>query len=311
MLHVLNPTLHAIYQHAVVLEWGWTDTSESLASYRVQILRACSEAGPWEIIRGAASADATPSFIDANLPLIRRPFPFYYRIRVYHVDTPEGWQDYGNTPWLAAERGDAPIGGVTLEHHPSPIAAEMARRFELYLDRSAEHVLHLTIRTTGLRCADCWDALKRRISNSTCRNCYGSGFAGGYFAPIPTRMLMMGQQEAQQLTGLFEIQRGDAMVWCARRPRILRRDLLITVAGRFRVLSSEEDRVDGAPVRQTVQIRPITRDQVEYAIPIDPTAWGRNLLTASAAAPMTAATDLESYRDAFNDMRRLDTERRG
>jgi hypothetical protein len=110
-------------------------------------------------------------------------------------------------------------------------------------------------------------------------------------------------QVMSQLTPLFEMQPHDGMMWFSARPRLKPRDVVVSIDGnRWRVIAISRSEKGWALTRQTVQVRNITRDQVEYDIPIQQEDWGVNSLTSSPLRQHIRATDIDSYYKAVQDL---------
>ena len=106
-----------------------------------------------------------------------------------------------------------------------------------------------------------------------------------------------------QLTQIFELQADDRVMWIPRYPRVKPRDIITTIDGdRFRVISIARSEKAWSLTRQTVQVRRLSRDQVEYKIPIGKKDWEKDNLTVGALREHIRATDIESFWSAAQSM---------
>ncbi len=83
-----------------------------------------------------------------------------------------------------------------LDFQDRRVFMEIMRAQQLYLRKSngTEGFL-LKRRLFGQRCdQDCVDFLTGEVTNPQCPNCFGSGFVGGYFAPIPCIYAALGRK---------------------------------------------------------------------------------------------------------------------
>jgi hypothetical protein len=187
---------------------------------------------------------------------------------------------------------------VVLEAFPDLEAVEAIRRFDLVAQEFiGRRVVVLAQRTEGQRCSECWDHLKRRRKHSNCATCYGTGISGGYFRPRECYAVKPPAAEMVQLSPLFELQTHDEVMWFSSRPRIKPRDLVIDADGRrWRAMGVRRSEKLWALTRQTVQLRELSKDQVEYSIAIS--GWDVDTFTASPARQFIKASDIDSYRAA-------------
>lgn len=240
-------------------------------------------------------ASSVSSFRDNAVNLLSKWRSFYYRVRLIEAANISNYVDYGSTPYKQVVAGEPP-GGVSLGAPPDIIALEAIRRFNLVLrEYGGRRVLVLSERTWGSRCPDCWDSLKRRRKKSNCMTCFDTSITGGYFAPIEAWSMMPPHRVMTQLTPLFELQIDDRVMWFSRYPELKPRDVVITVDGdRFRVIAITRSEKAQSLTRQTVQLRRLSRDQVEYKIPVD-NSWSRDSQTASGTREHIRAMNLEAF----------------
>jgi hypothetical protein len=300
MIAAKNIRVFTLSRDSLTVSWEIENTSESLSDYTIYILRSQSEAGPFEVVSPAISASATDSFVDTGVNLYSKFRAYFYRVRV-KLTSGDSYTDFGSSSIQEVLKGEA-AGSVSLGGLPDLEALEAIRRFDLaakeYIGRK---VLVLTRRTTGTRCSDCWDALKRRRTRSDCRTCYATGVVGGYYAPKQTFAVKPPTQNAAQLTGLFELEINDCIMWISSTPRVKPRDLVIDADGkRWRAVAVRRSEKLWSLTRQTVQLREISKDQVDYNIGVS--SWDVNQLTSSPLRQFIRANDIDSFRKAEQDI---------
>ncbi len=301
MLVVKHIRIWTLDRDSLTISWEFRDTADDLAEYTVTILRSGSEVGEYEEVSDAITADLINEFVDSEVNLHSKHREWYYRIR---VTDPEGdYLDYGSEDPDQVIEGGWP-GAAVMAAYPDLEALEAIRRFDIVARGYAGlRVLALTQRTTGQRCAECWDHLKRRRKKASCTTCYGAGISGGYYYPRECHAIKVPDQVVNQLSPLFELQVQDMLVWLTSRPRLKPRDLLIGIHGkRWRVVKVQRSEKLWALTRQTVQLREISRDQVEYDISIDPEDWGVDSFTVSPHRQFIRAMDIDSYRRKARDL---------
>ena len=300
MISVKDIRVYTITRDSLTISWEYQNTTESLAEYTVQVFRSESEAGPFTAISEKLNAQSTSSFYDLTVNLYNKYRDYHYRVRAEKISD-NSYLDYGSTDISLVLEGKNP-GGVVLEAFPDLEAVEAIRRFDLTLkEYIGRKILVLNSRTTGTRCTNCWDNLKRRRTISDCSTCYGVGLVGGYYSPKLTYGCKPPETLKNQITAIFEMQPNDIVMWISSRPRVKPRDLIIAEDRRFRVVGIQRSEKLWALTRQTVQLREITKDQVEYRISIS--GWGEDSFSASPRRQYINASDIESYYKYQNEHR--------
>lgn len=302
MLVARNIRVWTLDRDSITVTWDLENSAEDFSGYSVSVWRAESMAGPYVRISMEMNANDFFEIQDRGVNQFSKWREFYYRIRLTKT-ADSTYQDYGSTPIKNVLRGDDP-GGVSMEAVPDLEAMEAIRRMDLTLREFAgRRVLALVERTWGQRCPDCWDNVKRRRNRSNCITCFDTGLTGGFFHPQQTRCMKPPARELVALTSLFEMQPNDVVMWFNSTPRLKPRDIIIDTDGRrWRAIVVNESEKGWALTRQTIQMREISKDQVEYKIPIDPDDWGKDNFTSSPLRQFIRATDIDSYNKAVQDL---------
>jgi hypothetical protein len=290
-------TLHPEY---VTVEWELEPTTLDLAQHTVQVWRSESEGGAYQPVSPGMNAADVYSFRDHTLSMLSKWRHFFYRVR---VSGGGDFQDYGSEDPRRVLAGADP-GGAVMEAQPDLFALESIRRFDLVLrEFGGQRVLAMAGKTWGQRCTVCWDALKRRRTRSDCQTCFGKGIIGGYFRPQETWCMKPPHRMMNQITPLFEMQADDRIMWFSRHPRLKPGDLVANIVGeRFRVIAINRSEKGQALTRQTVQLRNLSRDQVEHRYPISEDDWERDTLTTGAVREHIRAMDINSYHEAVGSL---------
>ncbi len=301
MLVPVNIRVWTLSRDSLTISWAFRNTTAALGDYSITVLRSGSAAGGYEEISSAFAADATVEFVDSEVVLHSKWREYFYRLR---VTAPDGsTTDFGSVDYKRVLAGDD-AGGVVLESLPDLVALEAIRRFDMLLQtKIGRELLVLNHRSTGQRCAECWDNLKRRRTKSKCLTCYGVGVSGGYYFPKQAWAAKVPHRASVQLTPLFEMQNNDALLWMSSRPRVVPRDLVIDADGRrWRVIDIQRHEKLWALTRQTVQVRELSKDQVEYDIPISADEWDIDPVAATPYRQYINATNLDSHRRAKREL---------
>lgn len=293
MIVVKNIRVYTLLRDSLTISWEYRNTPESLSDYTVQVLRGESDTGPWLTVSNKLDASTLTEFEDTTANLHNKYRDYHYRIRV-EKNSDLTHQDYGSVdPDVVAKDGINP-GAVVLDGVPDLEALEAIRRFDHTLrEYIGRKVLVMSSRTSGSRCSNCWDSLKRRRTKSDCLTCYGVGVTGGYYNPKLTWACKPPESLKNQVTAFFEMQPNDLVMWISSRPRIKPKDIIISDERRFRVVAVQRSEKLWALTRQTVQLREVTRDQIEYKITVS--GWSEDSQSVSPARQFINATDINSY----------------
>ncbi len=297
---VRNIRVYTLDYDAITVEWEIEPTQLDLTQYAVEVWRSEAEGGPYQRVSLTMIAGDVFDFQDRAVNLLSKWRYFYYRIRIIDQNDSDNFCDYGSNEWRKVLEGED-AGGVVMEAPPDMFALESIRRFNLVLrEFGGRRVLVSVSRTWGQRCPVCWDPLKRRRKKSNCLTCFDTGLAGGFFSPMEAWAMKPPHKVMAQLTSLFELQMDDRIMWFSRYPRLKPRDVVTSIDGdRFRVIAINRSEKAWSLTRQTVQVRRLSRDQVEYRIPIQKDDWNRDNLTVGAVREHIRATDIDSYNTAI------------
>lgn len=299
MIAISNINVSTLSRESLTISWGVQNTTEDLDNYNLSVYRSLGQSGPYEKV----SIDFLPTesyqFVDTSVNLYSKHREYYYRIRVLNTVTNESIFFGSEKPELVL-KGESPKGAF-LENLPDLEALEAIRRNDLLL-RSyiGRKVLFLKRKDTGARCTNCWDNIKRRRTRSDCVTCYNTGVIGGYHYAQESYAAKSPENITSALTAVFELQPSDVVLTLSSFPRIVPRDLIIADNKRYRVLGVKRSEKLWSLTHQTVQVRELSADQIEYKI--DVTSWGKTTFTASPSKQYINASDIDSYNLAIQKL---------
>lgn len=307
MIIITNIRVWTLSRDSLTISWEIRNTTKDLADFTLTILRSDSAAGEYEEVSSSFSAEAKDELEDTTVNLHSKWREHFYRIRVTRSSDGETL-DFGSADPDSVVQGDY-AGGVVMESPPDLGALEAVRRFNLMLkEYSGRKVLALTQRTWGTRCSECWDHLKRRRNKSGCTSCYDTGITSGYFSPKETYCMKAPDKKVAAIGGVLELQPHDTVMVFSASPRLKPRDLVIDADGRrWRVINVGRSEKLWSLTHQTIVVRELSRDQVEYDIDIDSSDWAIDPFKASPARQHIAATDIDSYYKRARELGVTDT----
>lgn len=123
----------------------------------------------------------------------------------------------------------------------------------------------------GLRCKACFDVLTKKVTASKCENCYGTGFEQGYATPVQIKVRYLAPNSDTQVSpqGWTDIVRIRAI--CLPFPRMYPGDVLVEKLSnsRYLVMQNSQTELRRDIVHQALSISELSRDSVEYRIPVN------------------------------------------
>ena len=307
MIIITNIRVWTLSRDSLTISWEIRNSTKDLSGFTLTVMRSDSAYGEYEEVSSAFSAEDTDELEDTSVNLYSKWREHYYRIKVIRSSDGEELE-FGSTDPDDVVQGENP-GGVVIESPPDLQALEAIRRFNLMLkEYSGRRILALTQRTWGTRCEECFDHLKRRRTKSNCTSCYDTGLTGGYFSPKESYCMKAPDKIVVGLGRVLELQPHDAVMIFSAAPRLKPRDLVIDADGRrWRVLYVNRAEKLWSLTHQTVAMRELSKDQVEYEIDIDSDDWAIDPFKASPARQHIAATDIDSYYKRARELGVTDT----
>lgn len=150
------------------------------------------------------------------------------------------------------------------------IIKEMLRRHRIMLARDAEDFIYYIKRVAGPRCT-CYDPIRQASADSSCPDCFGTTFAGGYVAVrAPGRFTAATEIVARRQTGL-EIGGTEPSGWNAIYPLVKSQDLIRRSSNiMYRVTTLTPQIHKGILTRQAWNQHELERGNIEYTLPVPP-----------------------------------------
>ena len=284
MLYVANLRVRSFSLDHLDIYWSLADgISEDPRDYEFVVQWSSSEfdhyadiSGP--IIDGYHFRDTT----------VRGQHSFYhkryYRLIIRHRPT-------------AKEQLFPEQGGVKLAAPPDLMALEMARQENLKLKEfGGRQVWVFPKRVSGPRCVACYDQVQRRRVRGDCAVCYGTGWLGGYHAPIACYMQIHTPTETTMKAKDGEIQVENTAFRLGNYPELHEGDLVVEAENvRWAVADSiVKVKKARAMIRQTGSLHRVPKTDVQYSVPVNLTTAETADLVASPHRNYTNPHNLET-----------------
>lgn len=163
----------------LLIRWAINPTDYDLADVRYELFRSQGQNGPWEQV--ATAEEGSYHYVDRDVNTPWNLYGFYYIVRAVSVSG-KGFRD---------------TDPIYNSHDPDHIALEMIRKKEVFFRaRAGVQCAILAKKSWGAKCARCWDPVKKLPTDPDCRDCFGTGYAGGYLKPFYLLALMQPIKES-------------------------------------------------------------------------------------------------------------------
>jgi len=247
-------TAEVLKLNAIAVSWQIQDTDEDISNFHFTVTKSFSPGGPFEPI--SQPLVNLFSFMDTAEQMKSNWRKIYYRVSAKDVIT-----------------GQVLLSDIADLTSPADfVVLEIRRREDLYLRRYVGVRAAVFIQKTwGRRCGSCWDQRKQRVSKSTCRTCFNTGYDGGYFPQVNQFVNFSPSPELVQLLETGERQQNNTNLWLGNYPLLSPRDMIVEFPSKkhWRVVTVGKTEHKRAVLRQIAQIVEITRSDVEYDVPVN------------------------------------------
>jgi hypothetical protein len=266
------------------LYWDVSPCHEDVNNYEFVVEKSDNELGP---------------YYDLTVPFVDR----------YHIrdSTVSGQHAYYNKIYYRVrvqERGDTSnsrtfpdIGGAKLAAKPDLAALEMARINNLKLKEFiGRKVWIFPRRKSGQRCGTCFDEVSQRKLLSNCSTCFGTGWVGGYHAPVEAYALIVTPNEQTIHANIGNINLENTSMMLGNYPEISEGDVVVEAENiRWRVAATISKVAKArALIRQQAPIHRIPKSDIEFMLPMNLTSDELKDLVVSPARNYTNPQTIES-----------------
>lgn len=266
MITINYLTVNNLEKDKNILSWEFVIPSGTvLSNYSVDIYRSESpglagELTGYDIIASGLSLE-NYSYTDTSVSGLGDPNRiWYYKLNVFATHTNSS-TSYPEFPGFAQ---------VTRSDYA---AREILRQKNMSLMRySARTFFLLKRRTWGTHCTRSWDATLFRDKDPFCPACFGTGWEGGYFAPIPFPGMINPSPKFSEINMFGEWKPSDNLITMLNYPPLQPRDIIVDDQGRrWAVIQIRTVEKLGRVIEQSAQLGLIDYGDILYSIPVDHT----------------------------------------
>lgn len=230
------------------------DTYENLSNYRFDLYKAYCESDEFKL---TYSNIQNFECNDYDISILNPEVQYHYKIKVINIKT--GESSFSDEVALVTAREDE-------------YTFYFDYIYETYLDTviDNENGILLKRKRTGEKC-ECFDDVRGARNTDRCPICYGTGYKGGFFDPIPIKVCYnnaTAKTETFSPTSTFEAD-SPLQFWTVGYPYIQENDIFINglTGERCTVTQWQPSYKNGYLIRQTITCDKLPESSIFYNIP--------------------------------------------
>lgn len=277
MIRLRDARANSLNIDYIDLSWEVDVEADDFRLYSVWIRRAESAMGPYDDFVAGPLKDAF-RYRDTSVNRRHRLRQYWYKIEVRRDEDDV----------LVSETPP-----FTLQPPISLEAAEMTRRFALVLKEfNGRRVVVYPVRTSGQRCLNCWDNVRRKQKSERCKECWDTTFAGGYLTPYATWIQIDPTASSAQVTEAGQNADTKTTARGLPYPPLKAGDLLIEAENkRWVVMVSTDTERLRSPVHTELQLHQLNPNDLAYSLPVQ---WDVEEMYASPIRALREPVSLET-----------------
>lgn len=252
MLKVTSLYARSLDLDSIDVMWEVASFEGNPFNFEFTILRAETSFGPWDIVAGPFSDQYY--FRDTTPVVLHKLRKLYYLLRIKDKTTGEV-REFGPTAQLP---------------EPNLETMEMVRQEDVYFrEKVGRKCWVFPIRTFGAYCT-CRNTVTGQRTRSNCNTCFGTGYLGGFYAPV--EVWIQFDPAAQRTQPTTQNERKDTFTSARMGPSPLlkSKDLVIEAENvRWRVETMTPTQRLRATVHQELTLFELPKTDIEYKVPLD------------------------------------------
>lgn len=138
-------------------------------------------------------------------------------------------------------------------------------------DTTGTPCLVFTRRRTGVYCDACFDRVQKARLSSSCTNCFGTNWKGGFYKPIDCYIDFSPNPNSAIIQDWGETQENVTNIFLSNYPMLQPGDLIreLKALRLWRVVRVQSTEKRRTPMLQFAQVTEIVAGDIEYSLPID------------------------------------------
>lgn len=119
----------------------------------------------------------------------------------------------------------------------------------------------------GQRCPNCWDNLLKRVTKTNCPLCFGTGYNGGYYGPLPSFFSVIAPVPLVQLP-TADYHNSAIQGWTSIPPHLQNQDLIYSYGDSdfYRIIKTNTTKVRGMSLRYDLSLEAINKGEIVYSL---------------------------------------------
>lgn len=247
----------------LVIQYTVERTHENIDDYCLNLLRSSTSEGDYAVVKENLK---TPTYEDYDVNLRNDNIEYYYKIQI--VSKKDGTFSFSNV----AKFITSPMENI---------AFWLKWTYDKYLKEvvTGEGYLLLKKKKSGQLC-DNYDEYRQSCRNPRCEVCWGTGFKGGYYPPIPISVSYAGPGNKQEQIDRSGFTNSDApnQLWTGGYPIIDVGDILVgrqSTGGRHRVVAVTQVAKNELVISHRFTIQSIAPTDIVCLLPIENIQQGK------------------------------------
>jgi hypothetical protein len=263
-----TPVLRTPSKSGVFVQWNISSPSSSgIAKFTLE--RSGSPEGPFELVidelndfhffddlRQAPLPEEDETRENLNFLSLSRSI--YYRVTVTAVN--------GTT--ASTVQG---IGATIVSRKLMLLRRKIQRDLSVAFKFNAVDIAILKRKHWGIRCTDCFDQLTKKVTNSKCETCFGTGFKDGYFNPVRIKGRFGVKNVQTDITPQGKADINKTRFYALTYPELEVDDVIVDIRQnkRYIIQTRHATEMQTQAVHQTCTISELARDSIEYRVVAD------------------------------------------
>ena len=242
----------------VLVKWDLYPTAQDLRQLYFFIDRGESPHSLRQLNAVGIPAAELREFVDYTANLFDLQKVYYYRVRAVEVQSGLAVQTFLSS--VSTWDGALDLTGIyVVEEHLF---------FHRYV--AGAPTLIFKKRREGPRCPGDWDPKLKRVTKSNCTTCYGTGFVGGFYAPIDAWMNFEPDPKQIQIAEWGLIQPNQTSVQFTNYPLLSIDDLILElkINKMWKVSNVSAAEKNRSTMLQYARVSAVNPSDIEYKIPV-------------------------------------------
>lgn len=251
------------YPNSVFLEWI-NDNTDIISGvdpdFEYSVYRSESPEGAFTLLNSTPTTDLF--YNDVSIEQFSLTRNFFYKVIAAATNTTFVIES-------AVTALQADITGIKRRRFLEHQKIKRDRRIQLSMVNS--ELFYLKRRSIGSRCPDCYIEQTRDQILDKCLVCYGTTFENPYHTPIRLLVEYSQEQKRKSISEKDYVEINAFTINMQDTPRANRDDLLVDLNNTriYKIISIAQTMLSKAPLSQTLTVSELSRDSIEYKIPVN------------------------------------------